>query len=274
MAEKQASNPLLQIESLTVSVGRRDILKDVSLTVDRGETVGLVGGSGVGKSTLALAIMGLLPYRMTATGKIIFQDVVLTPTNHCRGQKIAIVFQDAATALNPAFTIGTQLSDIIAAQRGLNSREAKQPTVALLDEVGLFAGVVRLYPHQLSGGMRQRVLIAMALCGGPDLLIADEPTTALDARLQNQILALLKGYQVKSNCGLLLISHDLNAIVRITDRLAIMDAGRIVESGLTAVLLKQARNPYTRRLLASVLDLESAAVARSKRDKKQAVTHA
>lgn len=262
------SKPLLKVEKLTVRLkdGGVPLLDRVSLTLNEGAALGLVGGSGAGKSTLAMAILGLLSNNMVVTGKIEFLGNELNTVKDwqtARG-KMAIIFQDAATALNPVFSIGTQVADIVAARGRLKRREARQMAVELLDRVGFShsRSSMKLYPHQLSGGMKQRVLVAMALAGRPRLLIADEPTTALDVCLQEQIIGLIQEYQVETGCGLLFISHDLAVTGEVTERLAVMDNGRIIEAGITAAIFAGPKHLLTKRLLDSVLSLETAKKAR------------
>ncbi|WP_439273716.1 ABC transporter ATP-binding protein [Pseudochrobactrum sp. HB0163] len=254
--------PLLEIRNLDIllSAGGRhaEILSDIHLTVHRGERLGIVGESGSGKSVTALAVMGLLPHRMTMRGKMCFagQDLaMLGESARCsmRGRQMAMIFQEPMTALNPIRTIGAQISEGRRLHMGENRADAEKAARRLLDRVGL--GSPRfdldLYPHQLSGGQRQRVMIAMALACEPELLIADEPTTALDVTVQAQILDLLDELIDESGTALLLITHDLGVVSEMTDHIAVMYAGRVVESGATDDVFARMAHPYTRGLFAA-----------------------
>lgn len=247
------SEAILTIRGLRVELpgGKDPILDGVDLYVGRGETVGLAGRSGAGKTTLALAALGLSRRSVLTGGEIFFDGLDIDApagTARLRG-KAAIILQDAASSLNPAFTIGEQLADAAAA-RGASKEEARSAAAAQLNMAGIdVPGAGRLYPHQLSGGMRQRVLIAMALIGRPDLIIADEPVTALDPSLQADILVQLRDYQDVSGCALLLISHDLSVIRGRAGRVYIIDGGRIVEEGLSEQVLATPRHPVTRLLV-------------------------
>lgn len=262
------SLPLLTIRDLVVefhtAVGRIQAVAGLNLEVRAGETVGLVGESGCGKTVTALAIMRLLP-ALTAQvrGQIFFdgEDLMgLTPEamRRIRGNRIGMIFQEPMTALNPVFTIGEQVAEVLRLHRHLSHREAKAEAARALRRVGLPDPEQRLgqYPHQLSGGLRQRVLIAMALACGPELLIADEPTTALDVTIQAQILALLTRLQKEMNLAVLFITHNLGVVAHITQRLAVMYAGVLVEEALTPELFRNPCHPYTLGLLASVPKLD------------------
>ncbi|VAW12509.1 Oligopeptide transport ATP-binding protein OppD (TC 3.A.1.5.1) [hydrothermal vent metagenome] len=262
---------LLDISNLCVafetSTGLIRVLDEVSYSVGRGQAVGLVGESGCGKSMTALAIMGLLPKAARISGAIHFdgQDLLAlddTAMSDLRGRRLAMVFQEPMTALNPVRTIGHQIAEGLRWHFGLRTREARRRTAELLTRVGLPAGRsgMGVYPHELSGGQRQRVVIAMALASGPDILIADEPTTALDVTTQAQILDLLVEIAATENMALVLITHDLGVIAQMTDRMAVMYAGRIVEDGPTALVFSQMAHPYTRGLFAALptADLVSA----------------
>jgi peptide/nickel transport system ATP-binding protein len=255
--------PLLEIEDLSVDIptpqGVAPILSDVSLAVDRGESVGLVGESGCGKSMTALAIMGLLPEAALARGAIRLDgaDLLTMPeTELCRvrGRRVAMVFQEPMTALNPVLPVGDQVAEGMRLHLGLSAAEAATRAARLLDRVGLPQArfPLSLYPHQLSGGQRQRVVIATALACGPELLIADEPTTALDVTIQAQILDLIVEVTAEEGMALLMISHDLGVIAETTDRMAVMYAGRIVEAGPTAAVFGHMAHPYTSGLFAAV----------------------
>ncbi|MBS3649643.1 ABC transporter ATP-binding protein [Pseudaminobacter sp. 19-2017] len=251
---------LLSINGLRVSIGAADILKKVDLTVEPGEVVGLVGESGSGKSMTALSIMRLLPHGARASGSVLFEGKELlaaSETEMCRlrGDDIGMVFQEPMTALNPVKTIGEQVAEGVRWHTGAGRSEAEDRARKMLDRVGLPAARFPLsrYPHQLSGGQRQRVVIAIACALKPKLLIADEPTTALDVVLQAQILDLLRELSAENRMGLLLISHDLAVVTEMSTRIAVMHSGEVLETGEPARVLSEQRHPYTRQLaLASV----------------------
>ncbi len=258
------TEPLLQLEDLRAAfytpAGLLPAVTGVSFSLRAGETLGLVGESGCGKTVTALAILRLLPPQTSVqTGRVWFagQDLMaLSPAaiRAIRGNRLAMIFQEPMTALNPVLTIGDQISEVLRLHRGMSSREAWAEAGRTLVQVGIADPEARLrqYPHQLSGGLRQRALIAMALVCRPQLVIADEPTTALDVTIQAQILALLSELQATLNMALLLISHNLGVVAQITDRVAVMYAGRIVETAPKTALFAQPRHPYTQGLLASV----------------------
>jgi peptide/nickel transport system ATP-binding protein len=260
-----ASRPLLEVKALSVSIrtpaGELEAVRDVSFDVGRGETVCLVGESGCGKSITSLAVMGLLPRAARArTARLSFDGIDLAglerrARNHLRGRRMAMIFQEPMTALNPAWTVGEQLVEVHRRHLGQGSAAARARAVDLLAKVGIASPTERLgqYPHQLSGGLRQRVMIAMALMCEPELLIADEPTTALDVTIQAQILRLLADLRRELGIALLLITHDLGVVARIADRVNVMYAGAIVESATAAQLFANPRHPYTRGLLACLL---------------------
>ncbi|MFD1198722.1 ABC transporter ATP-binding protein [Brucella gallinifaecis] len=251
--------PLLEMGNMSVKLpfGERfaDIVSDMTLTLDRGERLGIVGESGSGKSITALAAMGLLPDRMRVQGMLRFdgQDLAKkSETELCklRGRRMAMIFQEPMTALNPIKTIGAQIAEGRRLHLGENRSDAERKARDLLDRVGLPAPQFNLdlYPHQLSGGQRQRVLIAIAIACEPDLLIADEPTTALDVIVQAQILDLIDELIAESGMALMLITHDLGVVSEMTDRIAVMYSGRIVETGSTEAVLGRMAHPYTRGL--------------------------
>jgi oligopeptide/dipeptide ABC transporter ATP-binding protein len=264
---------LLDIEDLRIEFdsfeGTSHVLDGVSFSLDRGETMGLVGETGCGKSITAKAILRLLPEppARIVSGRILFAGVdLLQKQKHemrnIRGTKIAMVFQDPMTFLNPVFTIEEQLADVIRAhredigkERGRHPSPVREKVIDLLRDVRIPHPESRMksYPHEFSGGMRQRVLIAMALSGSPELLIADEPTTALDVTIQAQILKLIQELVDRHHLSVLLISHDLGVVAKICKRIAVMYAGNIVESGTTAQIFKQPLHPYTQGLLNSIL---------------------
>ena len=256
---------LLQVKNLAVSFstyrGKVKAVRDVSFSVDEGKTIGIVGESGCGKSVTSHAIMGLLPRENSKIehGQIIFNDRNITDLsekemNRLRGNEIAMIFQDPMTSLNPVLTIGTQIQESLFLHKKLTKQQARQRAIELLKLVGIPSAEMRLddYPHQFSGGMRQRVMIAMALSCEPKLLIADEPTTALDVTVQAQILDLLKQLQRKTNTAIILISHDLGVIANLCDDIAVMYAGQIVEYGSAEDIFYNAHHPYTKGLLKSL----------------------
>ena len=264
--ERRTSNDerLLTVDRLTTvfdtTSGPVPAVDDVSFEIRTGETLGLVGESGSGKSVTALSIMRLVqPPGRIAKGRIVFKDRdLLTLDEHrmreVRGAEISLIFQEPMTALNPVFTIGDQVAETLIVHGRASRREARAQAVDLLTAVRIpdAASRVRDYPHQLSGGLRQRVLIAMALACRPALVIADEPTTALDVTIQAQILDLLRDLKQTFNLSLLLITHDLGVVAETADRVAVMYAGRIVESGPVRAIFRAPAHPYTRGLLASI----------------------
>jgi peptide/nickel transport system ATP-binding protein len=269
VAGESAATPLLKVRDLTVtftSRGRRDVraVDGVSLDVAPGETVGIVGESGSGKSVTSLAALGLLPKRgVTVTGSVEFEgrEMLTMPDDELRtlrGSAIAMVFQDPMSSLNPVLTIGRQITEILTRHRKMNKGEAKTEAARLLHSVGIADGERRLrsFPHQLSGGMRQRVMIAMALACQPRLLIADEPTTALDVTISAQILELLRELVVDSQTSLVMITHDLGVVAGLCDQVHVMYSGRIVESAPRRALFADPQHPYTVGLLASVPRLD------------------
>jgi len=249
---------LLSIQGLSVRIGTREVLSDVSLSVARGEVVALTGESGSGKSMTALAAMGLLPRFAQPRGAVILDgtDMVTAPeTARCRlrGRAAGMIFQEPMTALNPVQTIGAQVAETIRIHEGPPKAEALARAKAMLARVGLDPARVPpdRYPHELSGGQRQRVCLAMAIALRPGLLIADEPTTALDVTTQAQILTLLKGLVAEFGMGMLLITHDLAVVHDVADRIAVMKHGRVVETGATRAVLANPRQPYTQMLFAA-----------------------
>ncbi|MCT8997039.1 ABC transporter ATP-binding protein [Chelativorans intermedius] len=246
---------LLEIEKLSLSIGRTPILQDIDLAIEEGQVMGLVGESGSGKSMTALAVMKLLPHAARASGRIRFGgiDILSAPEAamcRLRGDDIGMVFQEPMTALNPVKTIGEQVAEGIRWHTGANRADAEARARAMLERVGLPERQFPLsrYPHQLSGGQRQRVVIAIACALKPKLLIADEPTTALDVVLQAQILDLLRSLVEEDRMSLLLISHDLAVVAEMADRITVLRHGRVMEAGETAAALTQRRHPYTRQL--------------------------
>lgn len=252
------AEPLLTVDRLNIPFHQRTTVVDgLSFTINAGETFALVGESGSGKSITALSVLGLLPPGAAVSGgSILLDGVDLTASSEAelckvRGRRIGFVFQDPFVSLNPVMTIGSQLAEAVTLHFDLPSQAVQTRVLALLQQVELPDPGQKLeaYPHQLSGGQRQRVMIALALAGQPDLLIADEPTTALDVTIQAQILALLKAIQQKTGMALWLISHDLALVSTIADRVAVMQQGRLVEQGTAAEFFHAPKHPYTRKLL-------------------------
>ncbi|MHB2167680.1 ABC transporter ATP-binding protein [Alsobacter sp. R-9] len=249
--------PVLQVEGLSIAVGGRTLAEDVSLSIRAGEMVGLVGESGCGKSVTALSIMRLLPPPVGITaGRILFDGTDVPgladeAIRRLRGDRMAMIFQEPMTSLNPVFTVGDQIAEVLEIHRGLGHAQALDRAAELLALVNLPAPREQLarYPHQMSGGQRQRVMIAMALACEPRLLIADEPTTALDVTVQAQILALIDRLRRDMGMACLLITHDLGVVSEVCDRAAVMYAGRIVEEAPVAELFAAPRHRYTRALL-------------------------
>ncbi|MEU7797397.1 ABC transporter ATP-binding protein [Micromonospora tulbaghiae] len=262
---------LLEVDDLSVTFARRGqrtahAVDGVSFSVDAGEVVGLVGESGCGKSVTSLAIMGLLPKQpgLRVGGKAVFDGTDLLQLDDrsrrdIRGRDVAMIFQDPLSSLNPVIPIGLQVTEVLARHRGMKGEAATREAADLLDRVGIPDPRRRLkeYPHQLSGGMRQRALIAMAVACQPRLLIADEPTTALDVTIQAQILELLKDLVRDSGTALVMITHDLGVVAGMCDTVNVLYAGRVVETATRRPLFRQPRHPYTEGLLASVPRLDA-----------------
>jgi len=255
---------LLEIENLSVGFpsprGPLPAVQELSLTLEAGETLALVGESGSGKSVTALAILDLLPPEALASGAVRFEGRDLTSASHAewrslRGRRMAMIFQEPMTALNPVMRVGDQVAEAVLAHDATVSRaEARRRAIEALREVSIPDPERRWrdYPHQLSGGQRQRVMIAMAIVNRPALLIADEPTTALDVTVQAQILELLDELRLRLGLAMLFVSHDLAVVRRVSQRVAVMYAGRIVESGAVDTIFERPAHPYTRGLLASI----------------------
>lgn len=263
--------PLLEVRNLQTHFHTQDgvvkAVDGVSFAVDRGETLGIVGESGCGKSVTSLSIMRLIPSPpgKIAGGQILFDGEDLLQQSeermrHIRGNRIAMIFQDPMTSLNPVLTIGRQITESLELHLKLSRREAQNRAAELLDMVGIPSASKRLddYPHQFSGGMRQRVMIAMALSCNPELLIADEPTTALDVTIQAQILELINRLKEELDTAVIIITHDLGVVAGMTDRVTVMYAGRVVEEGPTREIFENPRMPYTIGLLRSIPRLDEA----------------
>jgi len=260
----ESGAPLLSINALNVYFkrsggGEVKVVEDLSLDIGRSEVVGIAGESGCGKSVTAYSVMGILPKSARMAGAVTFdgtnlQTVGAETLRRLRGRRMAMVFQEPMTSLNPVLTIGYQIAEVLTTHKGMSMREAMDEAARLLSEVKIPEARRRVhdYPHQFSGGMRQRVMIAMAMACGPALLIADEPTTALDVTIQSRILALLRATVEKNRMSMLLITHDLGIIAENTQRAAVMYAGRIMEQTGTAELFRNPLHPYTIGLLESL----------------------
>jgi oligopeptide/dipeptide ABC transporter ATP-binding protein len=251
----------LVVDDLSISFGdqKLEVVSNLSLQINSGEALGLVGESGSGKSLTARAILGLLPRGASASGRITFEGTSLLELSHqemqkLRGARIAMIFQDPMSSLNPVLRVGTAIAQVIQSHERISSPGAHRRATMLMDRVGIRDAKERSrsYPHQFSGGMRQRIMIAMALAANPTLLLADEPTTALDVIVQAGILELLAELRREKKMGLLLVSHDLAVVGRVSDRVAVMYAGQIVEEGPTSEVLFHPHMPYTAGLIASV----------------------
>ncbi|MEZ5649478.1 MAG: ABC transporter ATP-binding protein [Burkholderiaceae bacterium] len=263
MADAPATAPLLSVRDLSVEFETRRgvarVLESVAFDLKPGQTLGIVGESGCGKSMTALAIMRLIP---TPPGRITGGQVLLNDTDllrlparamrDIRGNRVSMIFQEPMTSLNPVFTVGDQIAEAVRLHDGLGKPAALERAVEMLDAVGIPAARARVkdYPHQFSGGMRQRVMIAMALSCNPDVLIADEPTTALDVTVQAQIFDLISDLRERTGAAVILITHDMGAVAEMADRVAVMYAGRIVEEGTVVDVLEDPRHPYTQGLIA------------------------
>jgi oligopeptide transport system ATP-binding protein len=263
--------PLLEVEDLQVEFRTRDgvakAVNGVSYSLEEGESLAVLGESGSGKSVTAQAVMGILdsPPGFVTGGAVRFrgQDLLTLPEDErraYRGRNIAMIFQDALSSLNPVFTVGWQIGEMFRIHEGLSKKEAKQRAIELMEQVRIPAARERVgdYPHQFSGGMRQRIMIAMAISLDPDVLIADEPTTALDVTVQAQIMELLADLQRERKMGLILITHDLGVVADVADKISVMYAGRIMEKAQVGDIYARPAHPYTKGLLESIprLDLK------------------
>lgn len=258
---------LLDVQHLTTEFATRrgpvQAVRDVSFGIEKGEILALVGESGSGKSVTSLSIMGLLSSNGTSRGKILFNGENLLDKSehemrHIRGNSISMIFQEPMTSLNPIFTVGDQILESILLHTKLSKKEATEKMIHLLDMVGIPNPQKRVkdYPHQMSGGMRQRIMIAIAMACEPQLLIADEPTTALDVTIQAQILDLIYRMREQFNISVLLITHDLGVVAEAADKVAVMYCGRIVEQGTTEEIMSHPYHPYTQGLLKSIPRLD------------------
>ncbi|PKR52023.1 ABC transporter ATP-binding protein [Thalassospira marina] len=261
MSQQGKTEYLLDVSNLAVRFGRADAVRGVSFRMQRGETLALVGESGSGKSVTAMSILQLLPYPRAShpAGSILFDGQEMVGAEErtlrqIRGNRISMIFQEPMTSLNPLHNVEKQIGEVLLLHKGLRGAKARERIIELLDLVGIPDPKTRLrsLPHELSGGQRQRVMIAMALANDPELLIADEPTTALDVTIQAQILQLLRDLQQRLGMALLLITHDLQIVKKMADQVCVMKDGEIVEFGDNARLFEQPRHPYTRRLLDAV----------------------
>ncbi len=260
---------LLQVQNLVVEFPNRHgtlrALDDISFEIAPGEILGVVGESGAGKSLTGASIIGLLePPGRVASGQILLEGQRIDHLNadqmrHIRGRKIGAIFQDPLTSLNPLYSVGRQLTETIQAHLPVSASEARQRAIQLLVDTGIPAAEQRIdhYPHQFSGGMRQRVVIALALAAEPQLIVADEPTTALDVSIQAQIIGLLKRICKERGAAVMLITHDMGVIAETCDRVAVMYAGRITEIGPVHEVINQPAHPYTAGLMASIPDMDS-----------------
>jgi oligopeptide/dipeptide ABC transporter ATP-binding protein len=257
--------PLLKVENLRIELSTRDgiapVIDDLTFSLGQGESISFVGESGCGKSMTALGLMGLLPEKVgrIASGKIIFNGEDLTNASEkrmreIRGNEISMIFQEPMTSLNPVYTIGEQIAEVLRAHQGLGRRAAWASAVELLDAVRIPNAQRRVsdYPFQMSGGQRQRVMIAMALACEPKILIADEPTTALDVTVQAQIFDLLRDLRSQTSAAIILITHDMGAVAEMAERMIVMYAGRNAEQGPVEQIIDHPRHPYTRGLISCV----------------------
>ncbi len=253
---------LLQIQNVSVAFQNQKAVNQLSFDIQKGKTTAIVGESGSGKSVTALAILGLLPREAQIVGTIMFEkkDLLSVSEKHLRrirGSKIGMIFQEPMTSLNPVFTIGEQIAEVIKLQKNQSRRGIQAKTREALQEVGIQSNRIHGYPHEFSGGMRQRVMIAMALANEPQLLIADEPTTALDATTAKQIMKLLIAMKIRRKMSMLFISHDLGLVSNIADALCVMHLGCLVESGMVEQVIGNPTCEYTRTLLSSRITLPS-----------------
>jgi len=268
MTATETRDPLLRVERLSVEFQARRrtarVLNEIDFAVYPGETLCIVGESGCGKSMTALAIMRLIPENgRIGSGRVLLRDRDLAgygtqQMRQVRGNEISMIFQEPMTALNPVYTVGDQIAESLRLHQGMGARQARERAIDMLKSVGIPAAERRIdeYPHQLSGGMRQRVMIAIALACDPDVLIADEPTTALDVTVQAQIFDLLREQQARRGTAIVLITHDMGAVAEMADRVVVMYGGRVVEEGRVEDILSRPGHPYTQGLIACLPDLD------------------
>jgi len=258
--------PVLKIKNLSISFGKNEVIHNISYTLNKNEILGIVGESGSGKSVSSLAILGLLPKKISSinTGSIIYNDADLTQLpskafQKIRGKKIAMIFQEPMSSLNPSMTCGKQVEEILYQHTSFSKKQLKEETLLLFEKVKLPnpERVFKAYPHEISGGQKQRVMIAMAIACKPDILIADEPTTALDVTVQNDIISLLKALQIETKMSIIFITHDLALISEIADRVLVMYKGNIVEEGLVQTIFKNPEHNYTKALINSRPSLDT-----------------
>jgi len=284
LSNQPSGGALLEVTNLSLSTSgygkAHDLVSMLSLSLSRGETGAIVGESGSGKTLTALSLLGLLPPAIKQTaGTIRFRDAGIAGNqqdfSRIRGREAVMIFQDAISALNPTFRVGTQIDDILKARRTASQKERKEIALMLLQRTGLNdpERVYRAYPHELSGGMAQRVMIAMALGCRPKLLIADEPTTALDVTTQVQIISLIRELQQEEHFALLMISHDLKVVASLADRVLVMHQGRLVETGQPADLMQNARNPHTKKLVEAAFQLPNNGIEVVENDPSHAIPH-
>jgi peptide/nickel transport system ATP-binding protein len=261
------SENVLKIEGLEVRYATDDgvveAVNGINIEVDKGKTLGLVGETGAGKTTTAMSILKLVPYPpgLITGGKIVLDGEEITEATEkqmekIRGNIVSMIFQDPMTALNPVITVGDQISEAISIHQDATPEEAKKKAREMLEMVGIPGARMNEYPHQFSGGMKQRVVIAIALSCSPKLLIADEPTTALDVTIQAQVLELMKELKVKYNMAMIMITHDLGVVAEVCDDVAIMYAGRIIEQGTIEEIFRDTRHPYTEGLFNSIPNID------------------
>lgn len=259
--------PILDVKDLNVSFKVHDgivkAVNGVSFSLNKGEVLGIVGESGSGKSQTVLAVMGLLANNATVTGSIKFMDQELSSLstaalNKIRGNKLSIIFQDPMTSLNPYLTIQSQMTEVLMLHKGMTKAESLAESIKMLDFVKIpdAKNRIKLYPHEFSGGMRQRVMIAMALLCRPEFLIADEPTTALDVTVQAQILQLIRDLKTEFNMAVIMITHDMGVVANVCDRVNVMYAGRLMETGTIDNIFYNSKHPYTQALLKSIPSLD------------------
>ncbi|PWH83827.1 ABC transporter ATP-binding protein [Algibacter marinivivus] len=259
-------NPILEIKNLSIAFNQNEVIHNISYALNKNEILGIVGESGSGKSVSSLAILGLLPKKISkiTNGSIIYRDENLTqlssqPFQKIRGNKIAMIFQEPMSSLNPSMTCGKQVEEVLLQHTSLSKKQVKEETLSLFEKVKLPdpERVFKVYPHEISGGQKQRVMIAMAIACKPDVLIADEPTTALDVTVQNDIIKLLKALQVETKMSIIFITHDLALISEIADRVLVMYKGNIVEEGLVKNIFKSPKHSYTKALINSRPSLDT-----------------